>query len=341
MSVRAIMIAVAILYVATPASAQVDFTGQWAPLYHEDTIERIPGPELGDYTGLPLSEAGRMRADSWDADRISVVQEYQCRPHSSDYSLRGLAPLRIWADYDPATQRIVAFHTHIGAYENKRTIYLDGRPHPSEYAPHTFQGFSTGVWEGNMLTVTTTHLKENYLRRNGVPRSSKATFTEHWVLHGNYLTITHVVYDPVILVEPLVRSQSWFLDPGQRAGLFPCEYLPEVPRKPERFRTICRAQILGSRNSPSGTRFPSKRHAAAPRRYIPTIARRWAPTSRRTSASASAIAPVSATASRPQAADEEDRPTPLGLRRAGGAAGTLDRVFGMGLRVRAGSHSDE
>jgi hypothetical protein len=68
-----------------------------------------------------------MRADSWDADRISVVQEYQCRPHSSDYSLRGLAPLRVWADYDPATQRIVAFHTHIGAYENKRTIYLDGR----------------------------------------------------------------------------------------------------------------------------------------------------------------------------------------------------------------------
>ena len=71
-----------------------------------------------------------MRADSWDADRISVVQEYQCRPHSADYSLRGLAPLRIWADYDPATQRIVAFHTHIGAHENKRTIYLDGRPGP-------------------------------------------------------------------------------------------------------------------------------------------------------------------------------------------------------------------
>jgi hypothetical protein len=230
MKVRhAIGMAVAFLCTASPASAQIDFTGQWAPLYHEDTIERIPGPELGDYTGLPLSEAGRMRADSWDADRISVVQEYQCRPHSADYSLRGLAPLRIWADYDPATQRIIAFHTHIGAYENQRTIYLDGRPHPNAYAPHRFQGFSTGVWEGNMLTVTTTHLKENYLRRNGVPRSSKATFTEHWVLHGNYLTITHVVYDPVILTEPLVRSESWFLDPGQRAGLFPCEYLPEVP----------------------------------------------------------------------------------------------------------------
>ena len=64
--------------VAAPAFAQVDFTGQWAPLYQEDTIERVPGPELGDYTGLPLNEAARLRADSWDADRISVVQEYQC-----------------------------------------------------------------------------------------------------------------------------------------------------------------------------------------------------------------------------------------------------------------------
>jgi hypothetical protein len=217
---------------SAPAFAQIDFTGQWAPLYHEDTIERIPGPELADYTGLPLNEAGRMRAETWDADRISVVEEYQCRPHSSDYALRGLAPMRIWADYDPKTQRIVAFQVYTGAYENRRTIHLDGRAHPPAHAAHTFQGFSTGAWEGNMLTITTTHLKPNYIRRNGVPRSAKAVFTEHWTRHGDYLTITSVLEDPAFLTEPLVRSQTWFLDPGQRVGLFPCEYLPEVPREP-------------------------------------------------------------------------------------------------------------
>jgi len=215
----------------TPAFAQNDFSGSWAAIYHEDTIERIPGPELGDYTGLPLNEAGRMRAETWDADRISVVQEYQCRPHSADYALRGLAPLRITAEYDEQTQRIVAFQTYIGAYENRRSIYLDGRPHPDALAAHTFQGFSTGVWEGNMLTVTTTHLKPNYIRRNGIPRSAKATLTEHWTRHGDYLTIVSVLEDPAFLTEPLVRSQTWFLDPGQRVGLFPCEYLPEVPRE--------------------------------------------------------------------------------------------------------------
>jgi hypothetical protein len=229
---RRCLLTLVVTIVSSPASAQVDFSGSWAALYHEDTIERIPGPELADYTGLPLNEAGRVRAETWDADRISVVQEYQCRPHSADYALRGLAPLRITAEYDQKTQRIIAFRTYIGAYESRRTIHLDGRPHPPAHAAHTFQGFSTGVWEGNMLTVTTTHLKPNYIRRNGVARSAKATLVEHWVRHGDYLTITSVLEDPAFLTEPLVRSQSWFLDPGQRVGLFPCEYLPEVPGEP-------------------------------------------------------------------------------------------------------------
>ena len=48
-----------------------------------------------------------------------------------------------------------------------------------------------------MLTITTTHLKTNYMRRNGIPRSDKAIFTEHWTRHGDYLTVTTVIEDPV------------------------------------------------------------------------------------------------------------------------------------------------
>jgi hypothetical protein len=217
---------------SVPARAQVDFTGEWAPLYHEDGPERGPGPELADYTEFPINDAARMRADSYDADRISVVQEYQCRPHGADYALRGLGQVRIWRDIDQATQRTSAFHLHFLAWDSERTIYLDARPHPPEYALHTFQGFSTGVWEGNMLTITTTHLKPNYLRRNGLPRSDKATLTEHWTRHADYLTITTVIEDPVFLTEPLVRSDNWYLDPGQHIGIFGCEPAAEVP-KPE------------------------------------------------------------------------------------------------------------
>ena len=127
---------------ATPAFAQADFSGHWAPLFHEDHPERLPGPELGDYLGIPLSEAGRLRADSYDADRISVVQEYQCRPHAGDYMMRGLANMRVDAIRDPVTNRLIAYHLRMGFQEMERTIYLDGRPRPSANAPYTWSGFS-------------------------------------------------------------------------------------------------------------------------------------------------------------------------------------------------------
>src|SRR5215472_1782841 len=83
------------------AFGQVDFAGNWAPLYHEDYPERIPGPELGDYMGIPINDAARLRADSYDADRISVTTEYECRPHGADYSMRGLANMRVDTIIDP------------------------------------------------------------------------------------------------------------------------------------------------------------------------------------------------------------------------------------------------
>ena len=214
---------------ATPAFAQADFSGHWAPLFHEDRPERLPGPELGDYLGIPLSEAGRLRADSYDADRISVVQEYQCRPHAGDYMMRGLANMRVDAIRDPVTNRLTAYHLRMGFQEMERTIYLDGRPRPSPNAPYTWSGFSVGTWQDNVLNIYTTHLKENYIRRNGIPASDKRTFTEHWVRHGNYLTVQTVITDPVILTEPLVRSQTWVLDPTQQMGRDICETAPEVP----------------------------------------------------------------------------------------------------------------
>ena len=213
-----------------PVFGQADFAGEWVPLFHEDLPERLPGPELGDYMGIPINAAARLRGDSYDPDRISVAQEYQCRPHGGDYSMRGLSNMRIDPIIDPVTQRLVAWHTRMNFQEMERTLWMDGRAHPAELAPHTWQGFTTAKWDKNMLNGYTTHLKESYLRRNGLPRSDKATFTEHWIRHGNYLTVTTTITDPVFLTEPMTRSQTWILDPTQRMGRDICEYGPEVPK---------------------------------------------------------------------------------------------------------------
>jgi hypothetical protein len=121
----------AALLLSAPAFAQVDFSGSLAPLYHEDLPDRLPSPELGDYLGLPLNDAARLRADTYDADRLSVVPEYEFRPHSSDYSMRGLANMRVDAIREPVTQRLIGFHTRMNFQEMERAIWLDGRPRPS------------------------------------------------------------------------------------------------------------------------------------------------------------------------------------------------------------------
>src|SRR4030095_5962292 len=76
-----------------------------------------------------------------------------------------------------------------------------------------FGGFTTGVWEGNTLTAHTTHVKEGFLRRNGVPTSDQATMRIHISRHGETLTITGIIEDPISLTEPHILSRSWQLDP--------------------------------------------------------------------------------------------------------------------------------
>jgi hypothetical protein len=209
--------------------AQIDLAGEWAPRFHEDQPERIPGPDIGDYLGLPITDAARMRADSWDASLLTLP-EHQCKPHPSDYGMRGPAAARIWKEVDTATQNTIAWHTHIIWQAPERTIWMDGRPHPPDYAPHTWQGFSTGKMEGNMLTITTTHLKNGWIRRNGIPRSEKATVVEHMIRNGNYLTWMVVITDPVYLTEPFVRTTDFVLDLNQQIAPYPCESVVEVDR---------------------------------------------------------------------------------------------------------------
>jgi hypothetical protein len=213
-----------------PAFGQTDFSGEWFPLAHEDReVDRRGGAAIGDYTGLPINDAARLRADNYDA-AVFTLPEWQCRPHGVDFIPLGLSELRIWKEIDPVTQQFVAWRMHWLRSASDRAIYMDERPHPPEYAAHTWEGFSTGKWEGNMLRITTTHMKEDYLRRNGVSRSSFATLSELLFLHGDYLTWTTIIYDPAYLTEPMIRNASYIRVPHQQMPAYPCPVVVEVVR---------------------------------------------------------------------------------------------------------------
>jgi hypothetical protein len=213
---------------SVPAFAQVDLTGEWAIRFHEDALDRGPGPEVGDYLGLPINAAARMRGHTWEAAQWTLP-EWQCRPHGPDYMWRSISELSIKKEIDPVTREIKAYHFEwLRSTDNP--IYMDGRPHPPEEAAHTWGGFATGKWEGDMLTVWITHLKESYIRRNGVPRSDLATVTEHLMRHGDWLTVAMIAYDPVYLTEPFIQTTDFRRDEHQTLVSYPCEVANEVER---------------------------------------------------------------------------------------------------------------
>ena len=214
---------------SAPVFAQISLAGVWQNrTTDEDEPDRLPGPELGDYSGIPLTPAARFRAEAWDASLITLP-DYQCRVHPSDYA-PSFADIRIWEDYDRDTQSLVAIHIHHFAWGTERTIWMDGRPHPPAYALHTSMGSSTGRWTGDILTVTTDHFKEGWIRRNGVPRSDRAVVTEHFIRHGDNLTLVTVIHDPTYLTADMIRSRDYTFSVAGQIAPYPCESVEEVIR---------------------------------------------------------------------------------------------------------------
>lgn len=227
------LLLVALSLMTCSAFAQVDLSGEWSNLTHEDVNHR-QSVEIGDYTGLPINEAARFKAESWD-EAVLATHERQCIPHVVTYAMRGQpGNIRISKIDDPDTGQIIAYTIH-GTYGRPRTIWMDGRAHPSEYAPHTWSGFSTGKWEGNALVVTTTHIKMGWIMRNGVPTSDQATMTEHFIRHDRHLLDVIVINDPVYLSEPFIRTQDWRLnltgEPNAYGSCSPAQIADEIPNQ--------------------------------------------------------------------------------------------------------------
>jgi glyoxylase-like metal-dependent hydrolase (beta-lactamase superfamily II) len=199
------------------ALAQNDVAGDWDQAgggifgFQEEFLDRGGGPDLGDYAGLPINDALRYKASLYSPSWLTVP-EHQCLPHPSTYQYRSPGALSIVKEYDAVTQRLTAYRFY-GSYGLARTVWMDGRPRPAASARHTYEGFSTGSWEGNRLVVETTHLKAGFLRRNGIAHSDRARMLEVFVRHDDYLTLVTAVDDPLYLDEPFVRSTDFRLDP--------------------------------------------------------------------------------------------------------------------------------
>jgi hypothetical protein len=224
--VALVMIVCALFAVTPPAFAQVDLTGTWQRVGQNDNGN---AREPVDLLGMPLSADGRAKALSYDIAALSAT-ERQCQMYPPFYALVGPFPLQFVMVPDPVTQKLLAWKILGWGDRDETMIWMDGRPHPSKYAPHPHGGFTTGTWEGDTLTAVTTHAKLGDIKRHRGFSSDRATLTYRFNRHGDILTVTGILEDPVYLAEPYVLTENFRLTTNpNNFPLTACEPIEELP----------------------------------------------------------------------------------------------------------------
>jgi hypothetical protein len=199
---------------ATPRTqAPIDLTGQWVAIISEDWRWRMVTPSKGDYASIPMTPAAQKVADAWDPAKDEAAGE-QCKAYGAPGLMRGPTRLRI-AWLEDTTLKVES------DYGMQTRLFHFRTPTPTQGAK-TWQGVSTAAWQlagggrgrgprfGSLKTVTT-QLRPGYLRKNGVPYSAGAVFTEYWDVHtetngDRYLVVTNVVHDPLYLQAPFMTA---------------------------------------------------------------------------------------------------------------------------------------
>ena len=205
-----VFLGVAAIVLWTPAGraafGQVDLSGSWRSRNNEVFIGGILGVE---YTGLPLNDEGRTKSLSYNPAQLAMI-ERQCQGWSISYQFQGPFGYDIWKEVEPTKGKVISWT--LGAWEDRpeMKIWMDGRPHPTEYDLHSRAGFTTGEWDGDTLVTHTTHVQAG-VQRNGVPQSDRTTMTMRITRHDNFLSIVGAVEDPVYFSEPMVFSRVYEL----------------------------------------------------------------------------------------------------------------------------------
>ena len=171
----------------------------------------------GDFAGLKLKPVAIEQVKKYDYSQ-ELKRENTCVPPSVVFYMQAPFPMEIYQGRD-----LIVFKMEY--FDMVRVVFLDGRPHPPESAPHSKSGFSTGHWDGDSLVVETSHIEPGTFMNNGFSHSKNIKLSERFRLSpdGNTLWLTQVYEDPETFEGVAARYMAWTRKPGEFVFPYECD----------------------------------------------------------------------------------------------------------------------
>lgn len=224
------------------AGAPFDPTGYWVSLITNSWRIRMVPPPAGDYSSIPLNDAGKKVADAWDPAKDEAAH-LECKYYGAASIMWQPTRLHItWQDdqtlrieTDAGTQtRVLRFANAPAGGNAPAAVPNVAATTTAKPGPRSWQGASVAVWEarrpvaigitnleraagrgsvndtpGRYLKVTTTNMLAGYLRKNGIPYSENAVLTEYYDYFQDpdgttILNVTIAMDDPQFLNQRYV-----------------------------------------------------------------------------------------------------------------------------------------
>jgi hypothetical protein len=230
---RSLVLVVAALLLAAATAPHPDLSGFWTTPREQKPdpalIARLPPNTVvladtgavefpkGEFGGLKVKPGPLAVAEKWNPEDEMTVSR-TCAAPSIVYAMQGPFPFEIYQ-----TSELVVFKYEY--FDMVRLIFMDGRAHPPESAPHSKTGHSVGHWEGDELVIDTTHLSPATITNNGLDHSANIHLVERYKrsADGKTLMATQWFEDPEVLDNNGARYIQWTAKPGEYVYPYDCD----------------------------------------------------------------------------------------------------------------------
>jgi hypothetical protein len=174
----------------------------------------------------PIAEYKTVPFQPWAKAVYDDRQKHELEPHArckpSGTSRQFLTPYGVEFVELADAQRLYIFD--IGGPHTFRTVYMDGRSHPADFAP-TYYGHSIGWWDGDTLVVDTIGFNERFwLDRRGLPHTNQMHTIEKFTrTHQNAIAYEITVDDPGAYTAPWTGKFNLRWEAGTELFEYMCQ----------------------------------------------------------------------------------------------------------------------